>query len=231
MLTRTKTSNIQYIHTYVRTYIYTFLCFVSLGTIITKLAAPQQEAFCVSQFESCKSVVTVQRVFCGQFNHDPPNANNFCRWHSQFAMTGCLCKGKSVGQPRVSEENVQRIRNSFLQSPKKSVRKASRELGMPVMTVWKVLRKCLHMCPYHLQLLQALKPTDYAVRSNFALEMQQQENDVFLDCVVFSDESTFHLNGKVNTHSVRIWRSENPSEFIQFKRDTPKLNVFCALSQ
>ena len=49
-------------------------------------------------------------------------------------------------------------------------------------------------------LLQVLKPTDYAVSSNFALEMlQQQENDEFLDCVVFSDESTFHLNEKVNT--------------------------------
>ncbi|PSN53196.1 hypothetical protein C0J52_04477 [Blattella germanica] len=42
---------------------------------------------------------------------------------------------------------------------------------MPVMTVWKVLRKRLDMRPYCLQLLQALKPTDYAVRSNFAHEM------------------------------------------------------------
>ena len=46
-------------------------------------------------------------------------------------------------------------------------------------------------------------PTDYAVRSNFALEMlQQQENDDLLDCVVFSDESKFHLNRKRNTHTM-----------------------------
>ncbi|KAJ4447420.1 hypothetical protein ANN_09427 [Periplaneta americana] len=32
-----------------------------------------------------------------------------------------------------SEENVQRVQDSFLRSPKKSVRKASRELAMPVM--------------------------------------------------------------------------------------------------
>ncbi|PSN49713.1 hypothetical protein C0J52_16348, partial [Blattella germanica] len=81
--------------------------------------------------------------------------------------TGCLCKGKIVGRPRVSEENVQRVRDAFVRSPKKSVRKDSRELAMPVMTVWKVLRKR----PNRLQLLQALKPTDYAVRSNFAHEM------------------------------------------------------------
>ena len=70
-----------------------------------------------------------------------------------------------------------------------------------------------------------------AVRSSFMLEMlQQQENDDFLDGVVFSDESTSHLNGKVNTHNVRIWGSENPREFVQSERDTPKLNVFCSLS-
>ena len=72
------------------------------------MATPQQKAFCVLQFENCKSLVTVQRAFHRQFNHDPPNANNIRRWHNQFAKTGCLCKGKSVGRPRVSEENVQR---------------------------------------------------------------------------------------------------------------------------
>ena len=161
-----------------------FFCFVSLATIITKMATSQQKEFCVSQFESCKSVVTVQRAFRREFNRDSPKSNNIRRWHNQFATTGCLCKGKSLGLPRVSEENVQCIRDSFLRSLKMSVRKASRELGMPVMTVWKVLWKHWHMHPYHLQLLQALKPADYAVRSNFVLEMlQQQENDDFLDCV------------------------------------------------
>ena len=146
-----------------------YLCFVSLATIITNMATPQQRAFCVLQYESCKSFVTVQRAFRWQFNCDPLNANNIHQWYDQFATTCCLCKGKSVRRPRVSEENVQHVRDSFLWSPKKSLRKASRELGMPVMTVWKVLRKHLQMHPYHLQLLQALKPTDYAVCSDFVL--------------------------------------------------------------
>ncbi|KAJ9579811.1 hypothetical protein L9F63_004517 [Diploptera punctata] len=70
------------------------------------MATPQQKAFCILQFESCKSVVTVECAFRRQFNRDPPNANNIRRWHNQFATTGCLCKGKSVGRPRVSEKNV-----------------------------------------------------------------------------------------------------------------------------
>ena len=147
-----------------------FLCFVSLAKIITKMATPEQKAFCVLQFERCKSVLTVQRAFLWQFNRDPHNANNIRRWHKQFVTTGCLCKGKSVGRPRTPEENVQRVRESSLQSANKSVRKTSRELGMPMMTVWKVLRKRLHMRHYRLQLLQALKPIDYAVRSTSCLK-------------------------------------------------------------
>ncbi|PSN55560.1 hypothetical protein C0J52_12104 [Blattella germanica] len=69
------------------------------------MATPQQKAFCVLKFESCKSVITVH-AFRRQFNCDPRNANNIHRWHNQLATTGYLCKGKSVVRPRVSEENV-----------------------------------------------------------------------------------------------------------------------------
>jgi len=44
---------------------------------------------------------------------------------------GCLRKGKSSGRPRVSEEKVRRIEESFERSPRKSTRRASRELGIP----------------------------------------------------------------------------------------------------
>ena len=54
-------------------------------------------------------------------------------------LSNCLCKGKSSGRPRVSEENVRRIQESFECSPRKSTRRASRELGIPQSTVWSVL--------------------------------------------------------------------------------------------
>lgn len=46
-------------------------------------------------------------------------------------------------------------------------------------------------------LVQALKPTAYIVLSNFAIEKLLQEEDDFLDRFLFSDESAFHLTGKV----------------------------------
>jgi hypothetical protein len=57
-----------------------------------------------------------------------------------------------------------------------------------------------------------------------------QDNERFLDSLIFSAESTFHVSGKVNTHNCRIWGSENPCAFLEHVRDSPKVNVFCALS-
>ena len=60
--------------------------------------------------------------------------------------------------------------------------------------------------------------------------MQEKlEDDEFNKRPVFSDEVTFHTNGKVNRHNVRIWGEENPHATTEHERDSPKLNVFCAI--
>lgn len=48
--------------------------------------------------------------------------------------------------------------------------------------------------------------------------------------VIFSDEATFHVSGKVNRYNVRAWGTENPHRVVQHIRDSPKVNVFCAIS-
>ncbi|MEL7309801.1 MAG: transposase, partial [Pseudomonadota bacterium] len=82
-----------------------------------------------------------------------------------------------------------------------------------------------------MQLLQALHTGDHQKRFDFCSAMlEDMEDDNFSQRLVFSDESTFHLSGKVNRHNVRIWGSENPCVVVQHERDSPKLNVFCAMS-
>ncbi|KAJ4449811.1 hypothetical protein ANN_01217 [Periplaneta americana] len=100
------------------------------------------------------------RAFRRKFNVTPPTRKSIYHWNKQFDETGSLNKGKSPGRPRVSEENVDRIRATFERSPMKSTRRASRELGLPQTTVWRVLRRRLMYKPYHLQLLQALRAND-----------------------------------------------------------------------
>ena len=79
------------------------------------MATSEQKAFCVLQFAKTESDVAVQRAFR---SCDPPSDNNSRRWYHQFEDTGCLCKGKITGGPRVPEETVQRVRESFNRSPK-----------------------------------------------------------------------------------------------------------------
>jgi hypothetical protein len=57
------------------------------------------------------------------------------------------------------------------------------------------------------------------------------QDERFLDTIIFSDESTFHVSGKVSTHKSRIWSSKNLRVFLEHVRDSPKVNVFCALSK
>jgi hypothetical protein len=46
-----------------------------------------------------------------------------------------------------------------------------------------------------------------------------------------SDETTFHINGKVNLHNGRVWGTGDPHVTLKHERDSPKVNVFCAISK
>jgi len=94
------------------------------------MATIQHKIFCVREFIKTESTTAMQRAFRLRFNIQPPTRKNICHWNHQFEQIGCLCKDRSSGRPRVSEENVRRIRASFERSQRKSTRRASRELGI-----------------------------------------------------------------------------------------------------
>ena len=56
------------------------------------------------------------------------------------------------------------------------------------------------------------------------------EEEGFTNRLVFSDEATFHLCGNVNRHNLRFWGSENPHAVLKQVRDSPKIKVFCAIT-
>jgi len=89
----------------------------------------------------------------------------------------------------------------------------------------------LQMTPYKLQLVQALKTDDKQKHKQFCVDMQEELEDEFEERLVFSDEATFHTNDKVNKHNVHIWGEENPHATVEHMRDSPKVNVFCAISK
>ncbi|PNF29624.1 hypothetical protein B7P43_G16676 [Cryptotermes secundus] len=156
------------------------------------MASPQQKAFCVLEFAKTNSVFTVQR-----FGIDLPCPKNIRRWFRQFQESGCLCKGKSPGQLRVSEEQVVRIHAAFERSLRKSTNRASRELAIPQSTVWHVLTVRLHLKPHRLQLVQPLTNDDKRKRMEFCNSMlEMMEDETFISRLIFGDEAAF-LNEKV----------------------------------
>jgi hypothetical protein len=53
----------------------------------------------------------------------------------------------------------------------------------------------------------------------------------FVERLIFCDEAIFHISGKVNRHNVHICGTEQPHAQIEHQCDSPKLNVFCAVSR
>ena len=121
-----------------------------------KMATPVHKSFCVLQLSKFCSILTVQWAFRRRFGMNPPTDKSI-RWrYRQFETTGCICKEKSPGRPRVPNERIENVRAAFIRKSRKSVRHASRELEMPPTAMWRVLWKGLHMRPYCLQLLRSL---------------------------------------------------------------------------
>ena len=90
--------------------------------------------------------------------------------------------------------------------------------------VWHVLHKRLHFKPNSLQLVQALTGNDQEHRLQF--NFMQMEADGFVESIVFSDETTFHLSGKVNRYNMRIWGATNPYFIVEHVCFLPLLNCF-----
>ena len=122
---------------------------------VSKMASQQGKGYCVLRFEVSRSVITVQHEFRARFRKDAPRRNNITRWYRQFVETGCLCKGKSWSTSCVWWQHWQSAWGISAKS-RKSVARASRELKMPKMTVWKVLHvlnrtRCDWCRPFHQQ--------------------------------------------------------------------------------
>jgi hypothetical protein len=78
-------------------------------------------------------------------------------WHKNCVETGCSVRhAKSPGRPCVSDATVEQLRESLVRSPRKSMRRVSRETGILYDTVWRVLQKCLHLKTCKLSIVQHL---------------------------------------------------------------------------
>jgi hypothetical protein len=83
-------------------------------------------------FETSRSATDVQRKFRTKFRKNPPSRLGIRRWHEKFAENECVVhRAKGQGRSRASNDDVERVCEAFIRSPRKSTYRASRELHMP----------------------------------------------------------------------------------------------------
>jgi hypothetical protein len=192
----------------------------------------QQKVQCCYWLAEFKFPVTVQRKFRQEYGQDPPERHSIVAWHKHLLEMGSVLRRKGSGNWAVAPDRVEAIQEAFRCSPHKSIRCVSRELHIPRSTIHNVVHKRLRLTAYKIQLVQKLRENDKPVHHTFALKMLSRLDDdnAFMKRTVFSDEATFHVSSKMNRHKCRIWGSENPHKVMEHKHDTPKLNVWCALT-
>ena len=132
------------------------------------MATVQEQVQCVLWLAELQSVTSVQRRFRNRYGRQPPTRKSIRFWDNKLRTTGSLLRVKSPGKLRTSEEKVNRIRETFQRSPRKSIRAASLQLQIPRSTVHDVLHKRLRLRAYKIQMVHAIKPNDKVARMNFA---------------------------------------------------------------
>lgn len=195
----------------------------------------EQRAFAVeAYFSNGRSIIATQRAFRIRFNIRPagavPGRQSIVTWVDTFRASGSVMKSGSGGRRTVSTpENVERVRQSFLRSPRRSARKHAAALGISDRSVRRILHCELNFHPYKMAVTQELSERDFIARRNACEALH--ENLPHDALVFFSDEAHFHISGCVNKQNMRYWSDTNPRELHQRPLHCERVTVWCAVSR
>ena len=105
-------------------------------------------------------IVSEQHKCWNEFRYQQFHVNNICHWFKQFQEAGSVCKRKSFRRPAVKEVNVERIWQSFILSPCKSIPWHNLELDIPKSPVHRILHMKLELHVYKIQLPHEIRTAD-----------------------------------------------------------------------
>lgn len=135
-------------------------------------------------------------------------------------------------KPILSDEDITiTILGYFTADPNASLRDAQRDLGFAFKTIERVLKKFKYR-PFSISLVHHLTPEDFLKRVNFCefLLMKTQEDERFLEKIIWSDEAKFCKNGIFNRRNSHYWADENMYLFRERRfQDSWSFNVYCSI--
>ena len=178
------------------------------------------------------SVTLVRRELQRRNWESIPCNNTMRSIFRKFKETGSVNDLPRSGRPSVDDDKKDEIADHFADNPRTSIRQVAMEVSCSYGVVQKVARKELKLYPFKIQITQQLHEEDLALRMHMCdVLLEKIESNVsFLKSLIFSDESTFRLDGTVNRHNCRIWGTERPKETHERSQSSPKINVWMGLS-
>ena len=169
----------------------------------------QHHVFAVEHFfKSNDCVITVQRLFRTHFNvlrnGSIPDRKSILCWVRSFRTTGSIMKQNSSGRPCTARtpENVDRVRASVLESPRRSTRLHTPTLGLSSRSLQHILKNELEFHPYKFMIVQKIYECDHNQRRLFCermLDVLATDDVLLMTC----NEAHFHLDGYVNKQNCR----------------------------
>lgn len=135
-----------------------------------------------------------------------PHLKYHSLWMNHFRAYSSVFQKRDGAQRTVrSPENIDRVRRSILQSPKRFVRKhASSSLALSNRTVHRILHENLPFRPYKMVITYELSQQDWWNRLQVCITLiQTLLKDV-------RDEVHIHISGSANMQNIRYRSGENP---------------------
>ena len=132
----------------------------------------------------------------------------------------------------MTEVNEMLVAMTFVNSPKKSTRRASQQLSIPRTSLQRVMGK-LKLNPHRPRLIHGLLEDDQHRWLQFCQLIHAHitnEQPDLPDKIIRSDEACFKLSGQVNRHSCVCWDNKNPHLTIESKLNQPGITTLGALS-
>ena len=182
-----------------------------------------------------KYPILIQRIWKTMTGRAPPDRKTITTLVKKFESTGSVLNDtRRSGRPIVStsEDNVEKVKCHMAEHPTSSTRRTSDELNMSQSTVQRIVRGNLKLKPYRPRLIHELNEDDPDRRLEFCNTFiaMCEDDEMLINNIWWSDESTFKLSGEINRHNCVYWAESNPHETVVKLMKSPGLTVWAAIS-
>lgn len=163
----------------------------------------------------CGDRIRTQHEVCQMFNAKYPDTqisqSAVSRVERKFRESGHVRDLPKSGRPSISENKKLNVILTIQENPHKPTQEVALDNDVAKTSVRKILKQEKYH-PYKIKLIHELNEDDPDRRLEFCETIMNICNNdrIFSSRIIFSDESTFCMNGVINRQNYRYWSSTNP---------------------